>query len=207
MAPQVSQNLSKIKASSVELNQLADEATEQIRALGKFLDDLSPGIEVFGSVFLHGREENSSGHRTNATYRLAYCRDDSGKFGLNVSAEAEKTDDEGQVIVDHETGGLPEAVTELVWQQRLDQQSRQIRIAAMATSPDFIDQLSRELDETVKTVKDNIEKTRASLAELKDALQATKPTESATQTRTRVAALPKPQPQKRTVPDLPKSAL
>lgn len=170
MAPHVSENLSRIRKSASQLNALADEATEQIRALGKFLEDLSPGVEVWDVAEFHrGREKNASDVAQTAEYKLGYARDDAGRFGLVVMADVIKTTSEGVIVSDYYNNGEPE--WETAWVGRLDQATRQLRIAAVARLPEFIEHLSEKMEDSVGAVKANIDKVRAASAELKAALE------------------------------------
>jgi hypothetical protein len=168
MSAHVSANLARLWKSASQLNQLADEATEQIKALSKFLDALNPGIEVLDSThFTAGREENSSSHTVMARYVLGYGRDDMGKFGLIVRASVEETDDRGRRLKANDDGSQ---IWETIWSKRLDQTSRPIRIAAVARLPEFIALLSDETERAVATVNANLAKVREPSAELRMAL-------------------------------------
>ena len=168
MPSHVSENLARLWKSASELNHLADEATEQIKSLSKFLDALNPGIEVLdASHFCVGREENSSNHTVTARYLLGYGRDDGGKFGLVVRATVEETDERGKRIKSAVDGS---SEWETIWSKRLDQTSRPIRIAAVARLPEFIARLSDETEKAVTTVNSNLEKVREPSAELRTAL-------------------------------------
>jgi hypothetical protein len=169
MAPNISENLSSIKRSASELNQLADEATEQIRALSKFLDALSPGIEVADSIsFAFGRERNRRNHLSDADYTLAYKRDDNGNYGLVVEAQADDTDVDGAPVFSDHDDSLPSSST--IWVRRLDQVSRPLRIASLVRLPHFIARFKTELETKVIQVAKDIGVVREAAAELKAAL-------------------------------------
>jgi hypothetical protein len=168
MSAHVSANLARLWKSASQLNRLADEATELIKSLSKFLDALNPGIEVLDLAhFTAGREENSASHTVMARYVLGYGRDDAGKFGLIVRASVEETDERGKRLKENEDGSQK---WETLWSKRLDQTSRPIRIAAVARLPDFIALLSDETERAVATVNTNLDKVREPSAELRTAL-------------------------------------
>lgn len=171
MPPQMSENLSRIASSSSQLNQLSKQATEQIRALSDYLNGLDAGVEYRRNSWIkEGREENSRNHRTAAVYRLAYGRDDDGKFGLIIEADAEKTDEDGNVLmeIDQYVGERPR--TERIWTRRLDQTSRPIRIAAMKYISEFIAELADKISDTVNELRKNMLEAKDSTEELKAAL-------------------------------------
>jgi hypothetical protein len=168
MPAHVSENLARLWKSASELNQLADEAAEQIKALSKFLDALNPSIEIVDTAhFCIGRESNTSNRTVSARYVLGYGPDDAGKFGLIVRANVEETDDRGRRIKASSDGTQE---WETVWSKRLDQVSRPLRVAAVARLPEFIARLCEQMEKAVAIVNGNLEKVRAPSAELRSAL-------------------------------------
>jgi hypothetical protein len=171
MAPSISGDLSRISKAASSLNRLADEATEQIRALEAHLIGMDLGVSesLQTSSFATGREKNRSGHMMPAIYLLGYDRDDDGKFGLVVEAYVEQTDENDRPVLNYDEQP-PEPQSETVWVRRLERVSRELRLAAMPQLPLLVASLAKKAESTIEKVRAGVEETRAVVDELKAAL-------------------------------------
>lgn len=176
MPPEVSANLSRITKASADVNRLATQATEQIRALDEFLKESGVGVELIGPTIGTGRADRTFNTRdqdeyektVNVTHYLGYDRDDgNGEFALVVTTIGPKLSSEGL----QETNEYGEPATEVYFIHRLERCARHLRLAAMEVMPEFLDSLAESVEELATESKKHIGRTASTISELKSALK------------------------------------
>lgn len=153
--PTISDDISRIEASSKRLNSAADQATELIRTIDTILDALGIGIEFEADArFLEGREKDPDDEATTlpTSYWLGYGRDDDGNAGMTVTAYIDESDDDLRQI----------------WVRRLENTNRRIRIAAVPALPGFIKTLGDKIDQAAAELEPQIALLKSACGELED---------------------------------------
>ena len=158
MARSTSENFERIRNSVREINQLADDATKQIRMIENTLIDIGAGIDLSmivhvstGVELISVKDKGSADVESmyvNVNYYLAYGRSREDKFGilLNCFREAENPRK-------HEQGQGP-TVLLMVWSRSLVLASRQLRLNAVDKIPFLIEHIANECEQiTIKAPK------------------------------------------------------
>jgi hypothetical protein len=160
MSADTSAHLARIKQSVSTLNKLADQATEQIKALSASLAaEGGLGLSVEGPSIGEGRElVEHTQHWRKVEYLLMYGRGDDGEFDLCVRAGAPRRED-------------PAGDSHPMWIRPLASVSRQIRLAAVAHLPEFIKTLAQECEKMVAATEQSLGVAKQAIEQLKTVTQ------------------------------------
>lgn len=167
MAPHVSANLQKIKKATKTLNELADKATEHIRALDVFFTENNPAVNVYGSEIGRETGTNSKGHKVETTFDIGYGKDDAGKWGIVVRVHAEETTSNGKIVTD-EQGCSSWGVLTVV---RLSAAARELRVASLPKLPELLESLADVIEKSVKKATESLKEVEAVSEELGSSLK------------------------------------